>query len=177
MTRENELFKRIKSGDKTAFNELVGLYYTDILRYCSWHTPNKESAEDATQETFFKAIRYLEQYAHKGQFKAFLYKIAKHTCMDMQSRKFMKDVSLESQQQDFSYTEEGFKEIEADMALCQMTDSLPEELRELVILRYGQELTLREIANITELPLRTVQSRIRQALKQLKSGYAKGGNR
>lgn len=176
MTRENELLNRIKNGDSDALSDLVKFYYSDILRYCLWHAQSRESAEDATQETFLKAIRYFDYYVHKGHFKAFLYKIAANTCVDMHRKKYIKDVSIENQQEEFSYIEKGFLEVEADIQLHQMIKDLSDDLREIVILRFSQGLSLREIASITELPLRTVQSRLRRTLKQLKSEYKKGGN-
>ena len=56
------------------------------------------------------------------------------------------------------------------MEMRRLVNSLPEEQREIVILRFSQDLTLREIAGIVKLPLRTVQSRLRSALNYLKRG-------
>ena len=81
--REDKLIKRIEQGDVTAADELIKAYYPEILKYCIWHAPNKTLAEDATQETFLKAIRYMDKYVHRGMFRAFLYKIASNTCIDM----------------------------------------------------------------------------------------------
>ena len=61
--------------------------------------------------------------------------------------------------------------------LRQMVAALPDPQREVVLLRFGQALTLREIAAVTGLPLRTVQSRLRAALKRLKRDYEKGEER
>lgn len=74
---------RIIQGDEQALEELVEAFYPEILRYCLWHAPNRALAEDAAQETFLKAIRYLDKYAHRGKFKSFLYQIAANTCIDM----------------------------------------------------------------------------------------------
>ena len=72
---------------------------------------------------------------------------------------------------DFAYSEPGFDRVQSDMALRQLTRSLPEDLREVVLLRYGQDLTMREIAETLGVPLRTVQSRLRSALKKLKKEF------
>ena len=58
MTRENELLKKIAKGETEYWEELIGMYYEDILRYCIYHAPDKTAAEDAVQETFLKVIRY-----------------------------------------------------------------------------------------------------------------------
>ena len=55
VAREDELIKQIKNGRRECLDELISLYYPAILRYCLWHMPDRESALDATQETFLKA--------------------------------------------------------------------------------------------------------------------------
>lgn len=52
MTREDEIFKKLKKGDPGGAEELVRLYYAEILRYCLFHLPDRSMAEDAVQETF-----------------------------------------------------------------------------------------------------------------------------
>ena len=174
--REDKLIKRIEQGDVTAADELIKAYYPEILKYCIWHTPNRTLAEDATQETFLKAIRYMNKYVHRGRFRAFLYKIASNTCIDMwRKQESIKEVpeGMKLGQMEMSYEESGFTEVQALMDLQHMICILPEEQREIVILRFGHNLTIREIANITGIPFRTVQSRIRLALKKLKMEYRK----
>lgn len=72
--RENELLRKIAKGETEYWEELIGMYYEDILRYCIYHAPDKTAAEDAVQETFLKVIRYMPNYRHRGKFRAFLYK-------------------------------------------------------------------------------------------------------
>ncbi|MDE7178288.1 MAG: RNA polymerase sigma factor [Lachnospiraceae bacterium] len=169
MTREDELVKRMEQGDPRAAEELIKMFYPDILRYCLWHAPNRSLAEDAVQETFLKAIRYFDRYTHKGKFRSFLYQIAANTCIDMQRKNRNPDISLEESEIDPPYSEPAFEIIHSDLALMQLVEGLPAEQREIVLLRFGQDLTLREIAEVLHLPLRTVQSRLRSALKKLKA--------
>ncbi len=175
MTREKNLVKRIQSGDNTAWNELIAMYYPEILRYCVWHAPDKNMAEDAVQETFLKAIRYFDHYVSVGKLRAFLYKIAANTCKDLYRKKSLTDVPIEEVQVEFSYMEYGYQAIESDLQIHTLVSELSEELREVVLLRFGQELTLKEIADVLDQPLRTIQSRLRRALKQIKEKYAEGG--
>ena len=70
-----------------------------------------------------------------------------------------------------------FTEAQSRAALRELVRTLPEAQREIVLLRFAQDLTLREIAEITELPLRTVQSRLRAALKNLRTIYEKEAER
>lgn len=176
MTREDELIQRIEHGDAEAVEELVKRFYPEILRYCLWHAPDRSLAEDAVQETFYKAIRYFNHYVHKGKFKSFLYQIAANTCIDMRRKKWQTEISFEELNVDPSYLDPTFEEIHANLTLKQLVKSLPEETQEIVLLRFGQDLSLREIGEVIGLPLRTVQSKLRSALKRLKKEFEEGGD-
>ena len=169
MTREDNLLKKIENGDRQALDALITAYYPDILRYCLWHTKDRAAAEDATQETFLKAVRFWDHYRHQGHFRAWLYKIAANVCRDA----WRKTVE-EPLPEDMAYDEAGFGRAESDADFIRMVADLPNEARELVLLRFAQDLTLREIAVVTGLPMRTVQSRLRAALKKIKKQLLKG---
>lgn len=171
MAREDELIRQIQNGRREYLDELVKLYYPAILRYCMWHMPDRESAEDATQETFLKLVRFIDHYSHKGQFKAFLYKIAANTCIDIKRKNSVPEFSMESFSEQVlsaeSCQENGFQAAEDRQQLAAALVCLDSTQRELVLLRYGQELTLKEISAVTMLPLRTVQTRLRRAIQKL----------
>lgn len=172
--REDKLMIRIGQGDREAAEELVRLVYPEILRYCQWHAPNPSLAEDAAQETFLKAIRYYDHYVHRGQCRAFLYRIAANTCVDMHRRR--EEQSIE-ELEEVPSEEAGFAQIHDDLDFRRQLRSLPAEQQEVLLLRFGQELSMGEIAEVTGIPLRTVQSRLRAALKKLKTQLAKEENR
>lgn len=175
MNREEKLCKEMKKGNQLAANELVELYYTEILRYCYWHTDSKEQAEDATQETFLKFVRYIDAYKHRGMLRAFLYRIAKNTCIDLSRKKenVMMSCDIDDMHLEGVYEEAGFHEIEADENFQKLIHVLSEKQRELIILRYCQELSLKEISEVTGEKLRTVQSGIRLALKKIEKEIKK----
>lgn len=175
MNREEKLCIEMKKGNRLSANELVELYYTEILRYCYWHTDSKEQAEDATQETFLKFVRYIDAYKHRGMLRAFLYRIAKNTCIDLSRKKedVMMSCDIDEMHSEGVYEEVGFHEIEADENFQKLIHVLSEKQRELIILRYCQELSLKEISEVTGEKLRTVQSGIRQALKKLEKQIRK----
>ena len=68
----------------------------------------------------------------------------------------------------------GFAQAESDLCMKKMLDMLPDGQREVVILRYVHELKIKEISDILNEPLRTVQSRLRMALKVLEKNLVKG---
>lgn len=173
MHEDDRLIRRMQAGDPDAAEALVQRYYDDILRYCQWHAPHSALAEDATQETFLKFIRYLDRYKQRGHCRAFLYQIARHTCIDMARRHYLHDAPLEEAPEPV-FEDAALSEAQSQDALRDMVAHLPETQREIVLLRFAQSLTLREIAEVTALPLRTVQSRLRAALKHLRTIYEKG---
>lgn len=162
MTREDELFARLRKGDEGALEELIRSCYTGVLRYCLWHTPDAQLAEDAAQETFLKVVQHMDAYAHRGKFRAYLYKIAANTCADLWRRSERRELPEPEE-----YIEPGFERVEDELSLTQLLSPLSAKQREVVELRYVHDLKLREIAEILGEPLRTVQSRLRSALKAL----------
>lgn len=173
--REEILLKKLQDGEEGALEQLIQAYYPDILRYCIWHAPDPHLAEDAAQETFLKAIKYLGACRFSGKMKAFLYKIALNTCRDMQKSKWAKRVPLDKIGTELPYKEKGFLEAEEMLAIRAYVRELDELSSEIVLLRFRQNLKLREISEITGLPVRTVQSRLRAALKRIKQ-EVEGGN-
>ena len=85
----------------------------------------------------------------------------------------IRELSIEDIPAELPSEESGFERIHADLNFHQQICSLPPEQQEILLLRFGQELTLRQIAQVTGVPLRTVQSRLRAALKKLKSQLEK----
>ena len=168
LIHEDELLQKIRDGDIASLDKLVAFYYPDILRYCSWHTPNRQIAEDATQDTFLKAIRHLDAYVHRGKFRAYLYKIATNVCIDYSRKKTMEQLPDDLQEYDSQ-----LERMESDTNFVWLLRDLPDEQREVVLLRFAHELKIREISEIINVPMRTVQSRLRSALKRLKKDLDK----
>lgn len=168
MTHEEELIEQIKNGRGECLDELVELYYPAILRYCLWHMPDRESALDATQETFLKLVRFLGQYEHRGTFRAFLYRIAANTCIDMKRKHPVTESLSEAVSETICAPECGYQAVEDRQQLAAALTKLDNDMRELILLRYGQGLKMREIAEIKGLPLRTVQTRLRRAVKVMR---------
>lgn len=160
--KDDELVEQIRLGDEKAAEELIKRYYKPILRYCKRQCFNLEKAEDLTQETFLKLFKNLSGYKEKKKFKAYLYTIANHVCID-ESRK-MKECSLENEEE---IQDEGdrLRRIEDKSEIDYLLNVLSPEQREAVILRFGQELSFGEIAKVMGCNMRTAQSRVRNALK------------
>lgn len=115
-----------------------------------------------------KAIRHLDAYVHRGKFRAYLYKIAANVCIDYSRKKTMEQLPDDLQEYDSQ-----LEQIESDSNFMWLLRHLPDEQREVVLLRFVHELKVREIAEVIGVPMRTVQSRLRSALKRLEKDFDK----
>ena len=108
------LLRKVQSGDTGALDTLITAYYPQILNYCRWHTADEQQAQDAAQETFLKAVRWLDSCGgFQGAFRPFLYKIAKNICIDLNRTMKRTEVSLESLPDEPAYQESGFAAVRA----------------------------------------------------------------
>lgn len=163
-----EIYAIRENGDQTALEELVTQYYPELLRYCRWHMPDTASAEDAVQETFLKAIRHISSCRFSGNFRAFLYKIAANTCIDMKKAKWSTVQPLEDTSMDSACLPNALDVIHDRVLVRKAVRKLPREEQEIIVLRFGQNLKLHEIADVLHIPMRTLQSKLRASLKKLK---------
>ena len=163
------LLRKAQSGDTGALDTLIAAYYPQISELLPLAYSRRAAGVGCNTGNLLKAVRWLDSCGgFQGAFRPFLYKIAKNTCIDLNRTMERTEVSLESLPGEPAYQESGFAAAEEKANLRVLTAQLEPEQRELVLLRFAQQLKLREIAQITGLPLRTVQSRLRAALKTLK---------
>lgn len=160
---DNKLILQIQRGNKVCANELVERYYSSILRYCSWHCYNTDQAEDLTQETFLRVFRDIYMYERKGSFKAYLYTIAHHLCID-ENRKY----TTFELDENLPVEDRNLRQIEDRDQISSLLNLLTPTQKEVVLLHCGEQLSFREISQILNIPARTVQSRVRAALSILR---------
>lgn len=169
------LIRKMKQGEESAFDLFVRKYYKEILAYCGYRYPDKECAEDITQETFVRFFAKLSDYNHMGKTKNYLYTIAGNLCKDY----FKKIKEIPVEESELS-TQIEFAEYPMEHALNRLTvewalKQLPNELSEVVTLYYFQELKLTEIADILHISVPLVKYRLKQAKMQLRKLFGKEG--
>ncbi len=135
--------------------------YDKIYRYCYYKVKNSVLAEDLTQETFLK---YFAQnaYFERGKMLAYLYTIARNLCIDV-FRKIQPEILTE----DIPGTD-CFDQIEINLTLRQALKTLPEQERELLLLRYVNHLSVGEISSILKISRFAVYRRTSSAIAALK---------
>lgn len=160
MQQDFLLVRKMKNGDEGAMDTFVRQYYAQILQYCSYHCADKAWAEDLTQETFERFFKRLADYHHHGKSLNYLYTIARNLCIDW-GRKNSGPIVERIVETDETGRLDDKLLIEAALA------KLSEELREVVILHYFQELSMREIAGILQIGIPLVKYRIKRAKELL----------
>lgn len=171
MDTDSRMIRKVKNGDEAAMEAFVRKYYPDILRYCRCHVPDFFAAQDLTQETFARFFGALSGYRHMGKALPYLYVTARHLCADHYEKN--RELAVAD-----LFTFEGPEAGEPCGApedavlrtdVRQALDALPEELREVVILYYFQELKLREIAPLLGIGLPLVKYRMSRAKELLRT--------
>ena len=146
----------------------------------------EEDARDATQETFLAAFRSLRRFRGEAKVSSWLHRIAVNQCITRQRRaKVRNEAALDDEAEKDSSSFATPLEIsparvaegrERSDAVRRAVNSLPVELRQVIVMKEFEELTFREIADALDLPLSTVKSRLYTALGQLQMRLERFGN-
>ena len=163
MDQDFFLLQKMKSGDESAIDEFVKKYYPAILKYSFFHVNYQSKAEDITQDTFERFFRSFPDYRHYGKAKNYLYVIAGNLCKNTYRKR--KEEPLESVPEQSVWP---LDRVIDSLVLEQALRQLPEEMRDVLILHYYQDLKLKEIAKIQEIGLPLVKYRIKAAKERLR---------
>lgn len=166
---DHVLIRRIRSGDKQAFDTLVRKHYQKIYSYCVRRIGINDAA-DLTQEIFIKLIKAIFTYRFTGKFTNFLFTIAVNTCNDYEKKPKRLWEDIEGlQEADRSPTPLETTLVDEETELIkQKLDTLPAIQKDALILYYCHGLKTKDIAKIMGVPLSTVKSRIKQGMDKLK---------
>lgn len=186
LTSDENIVERALNGDAEAFGELVRRWERRIFALSCGILGREEEARDATQETFLAAFRNLRGFRGEAKVSSWLHRIAVNQCITRQRRaKVRGESALEDEQEknaaNFAAPTRYSPAINAEgqeqvLAVRRAVNSLPLELRQVVVMKEFEDLTFREIADVLEVPLSTVKSRLYTALKQLQMKLKKFEN-
>ena len=190
MTREQEaqIVRRVLQGDVNAFEKLVTEYEKAVYAIALRMTGNAEDAADMTQETFIKAYNSLQSFRGDSKFSVWLYRIASNVCLDfLRSRSRKPTVSLSVEDDEGEETELDIADesqspeqlLERGLtrdAVRRGLEALPPDYRQILLLREIQGLSYEEIADVLQIEVGTVKSRIFRARKRLCSFLIQDGN-
>jgi RNA polymerase sigma-70 factor (ECF subfamily) len=186
VTNDEHIVERALTGDPEAFGELVRRWERRIFALTYGMLGREEDARDATQETFLAAFRSLRGFRGEAKVSSWLHRIAVNQCITRQRRaKVRNEAALDDEQEKdaanfsapLSYSPARTVESrQTTEAVRRAVNSLPLELRQVVVMKEFEELTFREIAETLDLPLSTVKSRLYTALQQLHMRLGKFGS-
>ena len=164
---ERLLVLRCQAGDEDAFEELVARYHPRLRYYLRRILPRADHADDVLQEVWLAVFRALPRLADPAALAAWLYRIARDKASvqwRVRPPELLVDVSefVEEPSQDNEFRQEDAQEIHARL------DQLAPEQREVLVLRFLEDMTYQEIARVTGCPIGTVRSRLYYAKSALR---------
>ncbi len=181
---DEDLMKRYLAGDASAFQTLLSRHGQKIYNFILRTMGDPQVAEDLLQEVMLRVVRSAATFQGQSKFTTWLYTIARNMCIDARRRgKFRKTVPLDAPLsrdddggatlldrvadtrpgQDVQTRDHRFR-----VALEDALTRLPDEQREVFVMREVDGLKFREIADIVGIPENTVKSRMRYALEALR---------
>jgi RNA polymerase sigma-70 factor, ECF subfamily len=188
---DEELVARCRSrgGDRAAFEMLVQRYERELYSYLRRYIGDATLAEDAFQATFLQVHLKLDKFDPQRRFRPWLYTIATNQAIDAQRRnKRHRMVSLDRRNQTDAEGDEvgsllqllvsrepgaasNLEREERQKWIRRAIDNLPEQLRSALVLVYYQGMKYREAAELLDIPVGTVKSRMHTALLKLNEAW------
>jgi len=175
---DEKLAIQLQRGDESALETLVRRYHGPIHAYLSRMGAEYHVATDIAQEVFIKVCKYIDKYNSQLSFRPWIYTIASNTYKDYLKKSYVqRDVLGLEFGDDSAVTLETpetiFLENSKRERILTTLNLLGDMYREVLVLRYYQDLKLDEIACMLDIPLGTVKSRLSTALQQLRKKLAK----
>ncbi|UDQ97449.1 sigma-70 family RNA polymerase sigma factor [Lentisphaerota bacterium WC36G] len=183
---DEELINAVKNGENHFYSELIARYSQLMLTIAYGVVNNQEDAEEVVQDAFIKAFNGLESFRGDAQFKTWLQRIVLNLAHNKfhWNRRRGKDVNLsltavdsdggENNQTEIDVADIKYKpdavieEDERNNRIIRSFEKLPDNLREVMVLRHLEDLSYEEIANIVQCKVGTVKSRISRGREMLK---------
>jgi len=172
--RDSLLVKKAIKGSQKAYSELMSLYWSRIEKFFSLKLAGKEDVEDLAIATFSKAFDKLESYNDSYAFSTWIQTIANNTLIDFYRKKEQKTVSIDEEKDDEESPgldiidggldpEDNLIQKQKNKHIASLVHRLKPHYRELIIMRYLDELSYDEIANKLEMPLGSVKAKLFRA--------------
>ena len=176
---DRELIERYQDGDVHSFELLIGRYQKQVYSYILTLVKDKQLADDVFQDTFVKVIQTIKSKGYKddGRFVQFAMRIAHNLVID-HFRKENRIPTVESSSEDYNYidnvpitdhsVEQGLVVDQIYSDLHRMITFLPDEQREVLRMRIFDDMSFKDIADITNVSINTALGRMRYALINLR---------
>lgn len=148
------------------------VYFEKVYKTAYYILKNEELAKDATHDTFIKVFKNLGKMKQQSKINAWITTIATRTAIDIYNKN-KKQIAYELKEEHISISDEfNYKKEELENYL----DAIPPEQKQVLVLKYIEDLTEKEIASLLSIKLGTVKSRIYRAKQKLYDQYQLGGD-
>jgi RNA polymerase sigma-70 factor (ECF subfamily) len=176
---DESLLARVKAGDEDALGTLVERYRRPLFGYLFRMLGDAAEAEDVFQETFLRVVKHLPRFEEGRRVRPWVYAIASNLVKNVyRSRKYREKTSLDQEGPEgeplsgrlaavSASPDEGAQTAETAVLVREAVERLSPTGRDALVLFYYQGLAYEEIAQVLEVPLGTVKSRIHNALGKL----------
>ncbi|KAA0944013.1 RNA polymerase sigma factor [Sporosarcina sp. ANT_H38] len=176
---EMELIIKAQQGDKVAYGELMNLRYRTVEKFAYQCGVHLDDIPDVTQEVFIKLYRFLHQFK-QDRFTTWLYKVTLNTARDYYRKEHREREKKAKANGTNLYPAQNSAEtqillFEEDLELHNAILKLDEKYRIPLILFYFQDLSYQQIADVLNIPLSTVKTRLHRAKDGLKKAIDKNG--
>ncbi len=173
---ESELISLASAGDSEAFGALYEKYIDQIYNYIYYRTSNGKDAEDLCSRVFIRALNHIERYEDRGYpFSAWLYRIAHNLVVNWYRDMDRSDeISLSEQYPPPTIAgnvEDRIEKVDEKEALLQVIATLPEDRKELLILKHVEGLTNAEIGEIMDRTEGAIKALYHRTLETLRDDY------
>ncbi|KGP90683.1 RNA polymerase [Pontibacillus chungwhensis BH030062] len=166
------LVKKAQKGNEKAFVELFSQYQEDIYRISYTYVKNQNDALDVVQEVAYRSFKKMDTLKHPEYFKTWLIKMAITCSIDL-IRKNKKVITMDASYENYIRAE--VQDTTLSLTLQELLDKLNEEEKSIIILKFYQGYTFKEIAEILEIPLGTAKSIMYRALQKLRKDLGEVG--
>jgi RNA polymerase sigma-70 factor, ECF subfamily len=179
---------RYQAGERTVFAVLVKRYQGPLYNFALRHVRNPSSAEEVVQDAFVRLVQNAGEFKHEARFSTWMFTIVRNLCIDqIRKQSLRRHPSLEEPKRagegegptlgeqtadSKANVERSAVSIEIRERLMQAVDALPDEQREVFLMREVSNLPFKEIAEIVGIPENTVKSRMRYALERLQAALS-----
>ena len=184
LSPENQAAESLTAGDlRSALTQLMECYGDEIYRHCRQVTGNDALAADVHQTVFMQAFRDLPRFGGRSSFRTWLYAIARNRCLDAlkaQKRRrwrFLQGVDTSDQADAAPSAPSRLENHSQSRAMDAALNSLKPEIRIAVLLRYREEMSYEEMAEVCGVKAATLQARVQRALPKLKEALEKSGGK
>lgn len=182
-TAESEpqaIARALRRCDPEFIDQLVGQYHYRLLRYLVYLTSKREQAEDLVQETWMRVLQRAGQYNGRSRFEPWLFSIARNLAIDHLRRRHNLAEDTESVLEiiaapDVHSPFAAAARTEDATRISGALNGLEPIYREVLLLRFQEDLSLDEIAQVTRAPVPTISSRIQRGLARMRSQLAEAG--